>query len=225
MDSPQQRRESPSILPYQHLLTMDSQAVAVSETMEYSLVHDSTTSTLLIVCTDRIAALEQILSSTLTPLTTFSGQSLLSTTYKMPLSSSLDCPIFAAPYVTSVTGTGLVHTSPAHGIEDWMAWRSYQSSLHPNEPLADTICAVDGAGKFSNVLESMVEKDVAAVLVGTEVLSNGTETVIQLLRERGSLLKEVEYRHKFPYDWRTKKPVIFRSVSFLSLSLSSLKLR
>lgn len=134
----------------------------------------------------------------------------------MPLSSSLECPIFSAPYVTSGTGTGLVHTSPAHGIEDWIAWRSYQASLHPSEPQIDTICAVDGTGKFSDVLEGMVEKEVADVLVGTEVLGSGTEVVIRLLRERGTLLKEVEYRHKFPYDWRTKKPVIFRFVQFPS---------
>lgn len=49
-------------------------------------------------------------------------------------------------------------------------------------------------------------------LTGKEVLGEGTGEVIKILVERGMLLKEVECRHKFPYDWRTKKPVIFRFV-------------
>lgn len=145
---------------------------------------------------------------------TCAGSELLSTTYISPLSSSSSTssprPIFAAPYVTSTTGTGLVHTSPAHGVEDWEAWRAFQSRLDPSKPLGDVLCAVDGTGRFSEVLGQMAEEGVRERLIGKEVLGDGTGAVIDLLREHGKLLKEVEVAHKYPYDWRTKKPVIFR---------------
>jgi len=57
-----------------------------------------------------------------------------------------------------------------------------------------------------------LESEVVERLKGKDVLGNGSGEVIRLLQERGTLLKEVEVTHKFPYDWRTKKPVIFRSV-------------
>jgi isoleucyl-tRNA synthetase len=57
-----------------------------------------------------------------------------------------------------------------------------------------------------------LEEQVVERLKGKNVLGNGVEEVIGLLKERGTLLREVEVQHKFPYDWRTKKPVIFRSV-------------
>lgn len=123
--------------------------------------------------------------------------------------------------MTSTTGTGLVHTAPAHGVEDWEAWRAYsvaQRSQAEGEEealqLADTVCAVDGAGRLMpDVLSELVDEEVAARLGGKEVLGEGTGAVIELLQERGALLREVEVTHKFPYDWRTKKPVIFRYVA------------
>lgn len=95
-------------------------------------------------------------------------------------------------------------------MDDWNAWRSYLSALDPSNSVSNTICAVDAEGKFSDVLGQLVEDDVRAKLEGKYVLLEGTEEVIRVLEERGTLLKEVAVRHKFPYDWRTKKPVIFR---------------
>lgn len=118
-------------------------------------------------------------------------------------------PVFPAPYVTSVTGTGLVHTSPAHGVEDFEAWRAFTAE----SGLKQVPCAVDADGKFSTVLSELVDDEaVVERLLGKEVLSDGSGEVIDILVEKGRLLKEVECRHKFPYDWRTKKPVIFRFV-------------
>lgn len=115
--------------------------------------------------------------------------------------------------MTSSTGTGLVHTSPAHGIEDFDAYRAYQISLSPTgaNP-ANVLCAVDAEGRFSSVLGEMMGKEDVERLVGKEVLGSGIGEVIEMLVERKVLLKEVGIKHKYPYDWRTKKPVIFRSV-------------
>lgn len=46
---------------------------------------------------------------------------------------------------------------------------------------------------------------------GKDVLGDGNQEVINALTESGKLLKEEAYNHKYPYDWRTKKPTIFRA--------------
>mgnify|MGYP002884310406 CR=1 FL=1 len=45
------------------------------------------------------------------------------------------------------------------------------------------------------------------------MLDEGNEAVISRLRESGALLLEEAYEHRYPYDWRTKKPTIFRATS------------
>lgn len=119
--------------------------------------------------------------------------------------------------MTSTTGTGLVHTAPAHGVEDWEAWRAFQlrqraASSFTSLEVDDVVCAVDEEGKFSDVLVGLVDNDVFERLLGMEVLGEGTNIVLQILEDQGILLRAVDVEHKYPYDWRTKKPVIFRRV-------------
>ncbi|GAA5862969.1 hypothetical protein JCM3774_006704 [Rhodotorula dairenensis] len=213
-------------------------AVAVLPDMKYSLVRPVTSpSSLLIVATERRAALAELLETRLETLATFTGYSLLSTTYRDPLSSpsSLSTstrPIIPADYVTATTGTGLVHTAPAHGVEDWEAWRAYhiaqleEEGPSGDQPAAvpDTLCAVDADGKLDATLREMgLDEDVVERLIGKDILRDGTAEVIRLLEERGRLLKEVEVEHKFPYDWRTKQPVIYRASSQWFANLDPIK--
>lgn len=143
----------------------------------------------------------------------YTGETLLSTTYYSPFDSSTfkssPRPIIPALYVTSTTGTGIVHTSPAHGVEDFEAWTSYNKVTNPakSQTLA---CTVDGEGKFSSELKGLVDDSVVDRLLGSQVLGDGPGKVIEILKESGVLLKEVKIQHKYPYDWRTKKPVIYR---------------
>ncbi|SGY40964.1 BQ5605_C003g02452 [Microbotryum silenes-dioicae] len=191
-------------------------AVAISETMDYSLVEGLGPGRLLVVATDRIGALSEIFGTKLKSVAQFSGSSLLRTTYLNPLASSNSPspprPIFPASYVTSITGTGLVHTAPAHGVDDYDAYRAYQSSQSSQTP-SPIFCAVDADGKLiGSVLKEMaVDEAISKRLEGKSVLGDGTGAMIEVLEEVGVLLKEVETVHKFPYDWRTKKPVIFRA--------------
>lgn len=194
--------------------------------MEYSLVRpEASPSSLLIVATERRTALAELLNTHLETIAAFTGYSLLSTTYHDPLSSPASVaspprPIIPADYVTATTGTGLVHTAPAHGVEDWDAWRAYHLAQLQEEgpsseraPVPDTLCAVDAEGRLDATLREMgLEENVVQRLVGKDILSDGTAEVIRMLKERGRLLKEVEVEHKFPYDWRTKQPVIYRYV-------------
>ncbi len=56
---------------------------------------------------------------------------------------------------------------------------------------------------------------------GLAVLDEGTAAVIEALRKEGVLLKEEKYAHKYPYDWRTKLPTIFRATDQASMTEAS----
>jgi isoleucyl-tRNA synthetase len=97
-------------------------------------------------------------------------------------------------YITTESGTGLVHTAPGHGQEDYATGLKYGLEL---------LSPVDDAGKFTI--------EAGEQFVGLSVLKEGNEAVVVALEESGALLKAEDYGHKYPYDWRTKKPTIFRA--------------
>ncbi|KAM0792214.1 hypothetical protein ACM66B_004910 [Microbotryomycetes sp. NB124-2] len=201
-----------------------NKAIAVAEGLEYAIVKTEAGDRVLVVATERIAALEQVLGTPLTTLATFEGSRLLSTTFRCPLSNAAASrPVIPAAHVTAASGTGLVHTAPAHGVEDWQAWREYITEIKSSQSHGDVECAVDADGKLSTVLYELLDKATADQLIGKDILSEGTGAVIDILRERGTLLQEVEVQHKFPYDWRTKKPVIFRASSQWFANLETVK--
>jgi isoleucyl-tRNA synthetase len=101
--------------------------------------------------------------------------------------------VIGGDYVTTESGTGLVHTAPGHGLEDYAVGLRYG---------LDILAPVDGDGNFTKE---------AGPFAGLNVLDKGNEAVIEALKEAGSLLKEEPYQHKYPYDWRTKEPTIFRA--------------
>lgn len=125
------------------------------------------------------------------------GANLVGTIYK-PVFGKIRCSVLTGRHVTSESGTGLVHTAPAHGPDDYATW-------HANNQTADILCPVDSEGRFTNAVGSEWSR-----LVGKEVLGNGNIEVIKILAQSGLLVKKQSLRHRYPYDWKTKSPVIFR---------------
>lgn len=110
--------------------------------------------------------------------------------------------VFPSEHVTSQSGTGLVHSAPAHGYDDYVAFR--KAGLLPK----DIRCPVDDEGKFTNeVTEWAIGVD---ELVGQDVLKGGTDVMIKLLKGHGSLLAEQTIEHRYPCDWKTKEPILVR---------------
>ncbi len=101
-------------------------------------------------------------------------------------------PIILGDHVTLDAGTGMVHTAPAHGVEDFMVGQKY------NLPVANP---VGPAGRF--------DEDIS--LVGGQTVWEGNKTVIGILEEKTLLLNNVAYEHSYPHCWRHKSPVIFRA--------------
>jgi len=128
--------------------------------------------------------------------TVLTQEELLEAKYVNPIiPDSHPLPILPASYVTSESGTGLVHSAPGHGAEDYGLLSKY--SVSPFSP-------VDDNGAFT---EAVLPES----LRGLSVLGEGNEAVVSLLENNGSLLHKEKYIHRYPYDWRSKEPVIVRA--------------
>lgn len=156
----------------------------------------------------------------LTQVVTLNGVDLRGTTYNQIFRNSQEqLPVLPAGYVTDESGTGLVHCAPAHGIEDFAAYK---------EQLAHTanfgiICPVDEDGLYRSDDTGLISQKLMKRLQGKEVLSSGGKEVIDIMKEGGLLLAEMKIRHKYPYDWKSKKPVIVRTTNQYFANLERIK--
>uniref|UniRef100_A0A452VB19 isoleucine--tRNA ligase n=1 Tax=Ursus maritimus TaxID=29073 RepID=A0A452VB19_URSMA len=123
-----------------------------------------------------------------------------------PLIPDKASPLLPANHVTMTKGTGLVHTAPAHGMEDYSV--ASQHSL-------PTDCLVDEDGVFTDVA--------GPELQNKAVLEEGTDVVIKMLQASKHLLKEEKLVHSYPYDWRTKKPVVIRASKQWFVNITDIK--
>jgi isoleucyl-tRNA synthetase len=170
-------------------------AVAVNPELNYAVVQVGTESPhkYLIVAADLVEQLSQTLGTELTVKATMLGKELEHSTYQHPLFDRESPVVIGGDYITTESGTGLVHTAPGHGQEDFIVGQRY--GLPILSPVDDRGNFTQEAGKFA----------------GLNVLKDANEAIIQALTQAGAMLKEEAYAHKYPYDWRTKKPTIFRA--------------
>ncbi|KAG5177007.1 Isoleucyl-tRNA synthetase [Tribonema minus] len=184
-------------------------AVAVNEKLDYCLVtHAVLGDKQLVVAKELIPALSAKLGAPegeqFEVVATLSGADLAGTTYQHPLYERQSQVVIGGDYITTETGTGLVHTAPGHGQED------YQTGLKYGLPL---LSPVDDAGCFT--------EEAGERFQGLSVLKEGNEAVLEAMRESGALLLSEAYNHKYPYDWRTKKPTIFRATDQVSAAAAA----
>ena len=136
-----------------------------------------------------------------------SGSQLEGAMYRNPIDKSGKLrPFLPAQHVGDREGTGLVHTAPSHGHDDYSVGVKYGLDLN---------CLVDGKGQFCD--------EAGAELAGLDVLDSGNKAILVKLREVGASLVEHAHEHRYPYDWRTKKPVIIRATKQWFADVSSLK--
>ena len=131
------------------------------------------------------------------------GKVLEGMSYKHPLYDRVS-PVVLGHHVTVEGGTGLVHTAPGHGEDDFMIGQQYG---------LETLCPVDGKGYMT----------AEAVQYEGQFIDDCNKSVVKDLDELGYLLKMEWFTHSYPHDWRTKKPVIFRATAQWFASIESLK--
>ena len=182
-----------------------NQAITVSEALEYSVV--KTEKGHFIVAYNLLAHLMSVFGiEEYSVLATVKGSELMVLRAQHPLIPERQVPIITGEHVTADSGTGLVHTAPAHGVDDYNVGRQF--GLPTENP-------VGGNGVY------LPE---AKVFVG-EHIYKAQPQIIATLQESGHLLKHNTITHSYPHCWRHKTPIIFRSTPQWFISMQTKGLR
>ncbi len=169
-----------------------SQAVAFNPEMEYVAL-DAGDAVYLVAGALRVAVEKRCgLTVAAEPLVRFNGLRLDRATFQHPF---LDRSVLGvnAPYVTADQGTGAVHTSPAHGVDDFYTGKRYE---------LPELQYVDNAGRQKNTSGQPYE--------GLTVFESN-KVITEVLREHGALLSATSFEHSYPHCWRCHNPVIVRA--------------
>lgn len=134
-------------------------------------------------------------------LARFPGKKLEYTKFTHPF---LDRTVLGviADYVTMDQGTGVVHTAPSHGADDFNTGVKYKLDLATN---------VDAAGIMRNGLPEYDGKRVF----------DADEPILELLKERGVLMHSEKVEHSYPHCWRCHNPIIFRATEQWFISMET----
>ena len=117
--------------------------------------------------------------------------------------TELDVPDGRNRSETSKAGTGLVHTAPGHGHDDFLIGKQYGLEIY---------CPVNNAGEFTPDVE----------FFGGQNIFRANTQIVELLEKRGALLLEEQYEHRYPHCWRCKNPVVFRATPQWFVSMDAL---
>lgn len=174
-------------------------AIAVGPSLEYSVVQSETHGKLLIAKSRREYIQDLLKEHIEVLIDSVPGSELQSTSYHSLFKGAGQTnPIITADYVTADSGSGLVHSAPGHGMED------YETCLSHG---IDVFAPVNGDGLFTVA----AIPDDPGLLSGKFVLDEGNDAVLEYVQSRGQLLAKHRYEHKYPYDWRSKRPIIIRA--------------
>ncbi|EIW77211.1 isoleucyl-tRNA synthetase [Coniophora puteana RWD-64-598 SS2] len=193
-------------------------AIAVNAEITYSLLRKEGSSEITIVAKERVKALDKLFGSR-EHLADVHGTDLAGLQYQSLFEHSTDSSfgIILGDHVTPDSGTGLVHSAPAHGHEDYLAMKSKIDAY------SSLVCHVDSAGTFSSEIADVVGTSLAERVVGKDILGDGSRGIVEYLRETGSLVKIERVKHRYPYDWKTDKPVIVTATSQWFADLGDIK--
>ena len=149
---------------------------------------------------------ERILSKQFEIVKKIKGTDLTKLTYMHPFGKKEHCPVVTAGYVTKEDGTGLVHTAPGHGQDD------FQTGLRYHLPV---LMPVNSRGVFT---------DEGAPFAGQHVFK-ANDQIIADLKGRGLLFAQDNIQHSYPHCWRCKNPIIFRATEqwFLNIDHNDLR--
>ncbi|PYS87004.1 MAG: isoleucine--tRNA ligase [Acidobacteria bacterium] len=104
---------------------------------------------------------------------------------------------------TTKAGTGVVHTAPGHGADDFHIGKKYGLEIY---------CPVDNAGRFVDEVEHWAGMNIF----------DANPKIVEFLRESRALLMSEKYQHRYPHCWRCKNPVVFRATPQWFISMDEI---
>jgi isoleucyl-tRNA synthetase len=181
-----------------------NQAVAVGPEIRYSLI-DTGNETLVLATelADKVLARAGVTESR--RVAEANGAQLEGLQLKHPFYDRI-VPVILGDHVTLDAGTGAVHTAPGHGQEDFVVGLKYK--LKVDNPVGSDGRFVAGTPLFEG-----------------EKVFDANKHVVEVLTERGQLLKFETLKHSYPHCWRHKTPVIFRATAQWFISMEQAGLR
>ncbi|MDD2878980.1 MAG: isoleucine--tRNA ligase [Rhodoferax sp.] len=177
-----------------------NQALNAHPELTYALV--DTERGLLVLAVDLVAKCMERFGLTGTVLATANGKALAGINFKHPL-AHVDAgydrfsPVYLAEYVSAEDGTGIVHSSPAYGVED------FNSCVAHGMAYDDILNPVQGNGVYAPELP----------LFAGQHIWKACPVIIDTLREAGRLFATTDIVHSYPHCWRHKTPVIYRAAA------------
>jgi isoleucyl-tRNA synthetase len=115
-------------------------------------------------------------------------------------------PLILGEHVTTESGTGCVHTAPAHGVDDFIVGKHYDLEVY--NPVGPNGVYVDETPLFA----------------GQHVFK-ANQSIIEALDEQDALVLNIKYEHSYPHCWRHKTPIIFRATPQWFISMDKAGLR
>ena len=167
-----------------------NRALAFHPDFEYAVVQ--TEKGKLLLAADRVAALQAECDIKDTQiLGTYKGRDFEGMKFQHPF-LPIQVPGLLADYVTLDQGSGIVHTAPGHGVDDFNSGQKYGLDIY---------APIDDRGVYLEGLPEYKGKDVFTA----------NPIIVKLLDDRGALLGHHPYKHSYPHCWRCHNPVIFRA--------------
>jgi isoleucyl-tRNA synthetase len=167
-----------------------NRALAFHPDYEYAVV--DTEQGALLLAADRVPALQSDCGIKEARVrATFKGREFEGMKFQHPF-LPIQVPGLLADYVTLDQGSGIVHTAPGHGVDDFNSGQRYG---------LETYAPIDDRGVYLEGLAEYKGKDVFTA----------NPIIVKLLGDRGALLAHHTYKHSYPHCWRCHNPVIFRA--------------
>lgn len=182
-----------------------NQSLNVHPEIEYALVRVSPTPVhgpLVLIARERVEACLQSWSLEGEVIATTQGEALSGLRFAHPLAKAAEgydrsSPIYLGDYVTLDAGTGVVHSAPAYGIEDFVSCKAHGLAD------ADILSPVMGDGRYASTLP----------LFGGLSIWDANPKIVEALKLAGSLMHVQKLSHSYMHCWRHKTPVIYRATS------------
>ncbi|WP_240954277.1 isoleucine--tRNA ligase [Solimonas marina] len=181
-----------------------NQAIAANAELDYALV-DFATAGRVIIAAELVEATAKRWGDSATVLATAKGAALEGAKAQHPFAERV-VPVVLGEHVTLDAGTGLVHTAPAHGVEDYTVGKQY--GLPVDNPVGSNGVFIDGTP-----------------LVAGQHVRKAEEPIIEALQASGALVHLAKITHSYPHCWRHKTPLIFRATPqwFVSMDKEGLR--
>jgi isoleucyl-tRNA synthetase len=171
-----------------------NQALNIHPEFSYDLV--DTERGLLVLATERKEACLATYKLAGTTVAQARGDRLSLVRFRHPFYDR-DAPVYLGDYVTLDTGTGIVHSSPAYGVEDFISCKAHgmtdEQILNP----------VQGDGVYADTLP----------LFGGQKIWDANPKIVDVIKEHGALLHVEKFQHSYMHCWRHRTPIVYRATS------------